>query len=138
MLEAHARPAGRGFLVALVALLLSVAGVFFVVRMLFHGELADKPIYAALQAAELEHRGAAEADVVDETLGGVSLAGLQTGAGERVWIALEVVKDDGTLYAIPDESRTSIPCRLVDQLAVRGTIAQEVEKALRGSCVRPD
>lgn len=116
-------------------LIISVAGIAFVLfRMLSQGELAEKPVYAALQAAEQEHRNKVEAPIVYEDKGGHALAGFSIGSKGRVWISLNSLRNRGNLFALPAEGEKLIPCHLVDQISTSAMISPDVASILRSSC----
>lgn len=120
-------------------LIIAIAGIAFVFfRMLSRGELAEKPVYAALQAAELEHRSKAETAVVYEDKDGLALAGFSTGSKRRVWVALNVTKSNGDLFVIPDQGEMLIPCHLVYQLSASKTISADLVNILGSSCTKSD
>lgn len=120
-------------------LVIAIAGIAcFLFRMFSRGELVDKPVYAALQAAELEHQGKEEAMIVYEGKDGIALAGFATSSKGRVWIALDSMKGDGNLFAIPDQGEKLIPCHLVNQLSNSDGLSPGVANILRSSCVNID
>lgn len=118
-------------------LIIALAGIAFVFfRMFSQGELAEKPVYAALQAAELEHRNKVEAPIVYEDKDGHALAGFSIGSKGRVWIALNSLSSRGNLFAIPAGGERLIPCRLIDQLPTSAMISPDVADILRSSCAK--
>lgn len=112
-------------------LIITVAGIAFAFfRMFSRGELAEKPMYAALQAAELEHRGKAEAEIVLEERDGLALAGFSSGSKGRVWVVLNALRSGGNLFVIPERGERLIPCQLV------GHISPDVKNILVASCAK--
>lgn len=119
-------------------LIVGVVGIAFAFfRMFSRGELAEKPIYAALQAAELEHRNKAEAGIVLEERGGLALAGFSSGSKGRVWVVLSALRGGGNLFVIPERGEMLIPCQLVGQLSTSPTaISPDVQNILVSSCAK--
>jgi hypothetical protein len=119
-------------------LIIAVAGIAFAFfRMFSRGELAEKPIYAALQAAELEHRNKAGAEVVLEERDGLVLAGFSSGSKDRVWVVLNGLRSGGDLFVIPERGERLIPCQLIGQLPTSSTaINSGVQNVLTSSCAK--
>lgn len=119
-------------------LIIAIAGIAFAFfRMFTRGELAEKPIYAALQAAELEHRDKAEAGVVLEEREGLALAGFSSGSKSRVWVVLNALTGSGNLFVIPGRGERLIPCRFVGQLSISSmAISPDVNNILVSSCAK--
>ncbi|WP_434031673.1 hypothetical protein [[Pseudomonas] boreopolis] len=119
-------------------LIITVAGIAFAFfRMFSHGELAEKPMYAALQAAELKHRGKAEAGIVLEERDGLALAGFSSGSKDRTWVVLNALRSSGNLFVIPESGERLIPCQLVGQLSNSSvTISPDVKNILASSCAK--
>lgn len=115
----------------------ALIGIAFLFLKIFsQGELADKPVYAALQAAEMEHRNKIEARVVYENKDGYALAGFSIGSKGRAWIALNSLSSGGNLFTLPTEGQRLIPCRLIDQLPTSAMISPDVTSTLRSSCAK--
>lgn len=119
-------------------LIIAVAGIAFAFfRMFSRGELAEKPIYAVLQAAELEHRNKAGAEVVLEERDGLVLAGFSSGSKGRVWVVLNALRSGGDLFVIPERGERLIPCKLIGQLPTSSNaINSDVQNVLTSSCAK--
>lgn len=107
-----------------------------ILRGLHRGELREKPVYAALQSAELEYRGEPVGDLIYEEGGGHLLAGFSIGAQARVWVALDTMRDNEDLFVIPMHGERKIPCQLVDQLVSANVGSALARRALKASCVK--
>ncbi|WP_152906930.1 hypothetical protein [Stenotrophomonas maltophilia] len=120
--------------ILIFAILAGVAIWFF--RGLSRGELADKPVYASLQAAELQFRGKPGPGLIYDETGGHLLAGFSVGPKKRVWVALDSRKHNGDLLTVPEHGEANIPCGLVDQLASSNIGDSDVKTALAVSCIK--
>jgi hypothetical protein len=106
------------------------------------GELADKPIYAALQGIELARRSeklSAPMYIFDSSdVGGVF--GLLTDDVQfpNAWIAASVTKSDGSIYmVIPRAAHIRATCSQVKAVMLEATgqkIAEPVRKYLFKNC----
>lgn len=96
------------------------------------GELAEKPVYAALQAVELAHRG-----VVGETTllvreNDLAFAGFPVSSNGRVWIVLNRSRGDGRVFSLPEDGEKQVTCHRVAALPAE-THAQ-VRETLKAYC----
>lgn len=123
-------------LIYVLLFILLAGATLWIFQRLSGGELADKPVYAALQGVELEFRGKSGADLIYEERAGHLLAGFSAGAQERVWVALSSRKDGGDLLIIPEHGERNIPCHLIDQLEASKVGDSQVRSTLRASCMK--
>lgn len=117
----------------LVISTISVAYVF--VEPMINGELSSKPVYAALQAAEIEHRNS-ENKILYQEKGGYQMAGLANSDQKRIWIVLNTAKNKAELYSIPNLESVPIECNAIDLLISMYRTKTEVAELLRNSCTR--
>lgn len=123
------------FIYVLLFILLTGAALFSF-RKLQRGELGEKPVYAALQSAELEYRRQPVGDLIYEEGGGHLLAGFSVDAQARVWVALDTTRDNGNLFVVPMHGEQRISCQLVDQLVSANVGSEQARHALKSSCVK--
>ncbi|AWB78702.1 hypothetical protein I5V32_13475 [Stenotrophomonas maltophilia] len=123
------------FIYVLLFILLTGAALFSF-RKLHRGELGEKPVYAALQRAELEYRRQPVGDLIYEEGGGHLLAGFSIDAQARVWVALDTMRDNGDLFVVPMHGEQRVPCQLVDQLVSANVGSAQARHALKASCVK--
>lgn len=96
------------------ALLVLVAGYFWFI--FHHGELADKPYWAALQSVEYGNRSAQDASpLLLSNIGGTGAdaVGLrsQSASYPRVWVILNQTDSDGEPYVMPKGVSFAADCQ---------------------------
>lgn len=98
-----------GFVVTIIALALMA-------RWLHYGELAEKPVYSALQSVELEHRGTVAGTTLLVRKEGLTLAGFSISSNGRVWVVLNRTRGEGRVFSLPEGGEAQVECQLVTAL----------------------
>ena len=110
---------GQRVLSLLGAALLALVGMYFW-YIFHHGELADKPYWAALQGVEYENRSAQDASLlVRSNIGGTGAdaVGLrsQSASNPRVWVILNATDSDGEPYVMPRGVPFAVDCHQLER-----------------------
>jgi hypothetical protein len=104
-----------------------------------HGELGDKPYYAALQQVEYESRANKDPSPllrgnVDGT--GIDVVGVlgRDAARTRVWVALNVTDSDGNPYVLPRGIEIQPDCAQLGRVVNGQRVKAEVWRFLFQGC----
>ncbi|QUP56902.1 hypothetical protein GO998_25105 (plasmid) [Ralstonia syzygii] len=118
-----------------------VVGVIAYYRFLMSGELGEKDLYAALQAAEIDGRSVktpGQPIFIENAYGsGYALLGLPSG-NERfpyVWVALNHASSNGDVLKIPSGPSGVVSCNYVASLATRTKVDAGVLRYLKSICM---
>ncbi|WP_153018978.1 hypothetical protein [Lysobacter capsici] len=122
------------FTYILLGSLLVLGALYGLLSPMRRGELAQKPVYAALQSSWLKHRDGRDL-VIEERPDGLLLVGVFDEQGRRVWMALNVVREDGALYIVPISTESGIKCETIELIAQRYSMDAEVKARLKSACV---
>jgi hypothetical protein len=104
------------------------------------GELGDKDAYAMLQSIEIENRDAKpiESPIVIKNAYESSYTLLRIPSGNEkysyVWIILNRVTHDGSVFKMPSTPTGVVSCRFVEELAIKIQINDPVLRYLRSIC----
>lgn len=108
--------------------------VYLLMKPMWRGELARKPIYATLQSVELQKRGSADSLIYEER-DGYRMAGVLDIDRGRVWMVLDVLDSRGSIYSIPDMEEIRIECSVVDEIISHRKVNASIVKMLKSSCI---
>lgn len=101
-------------LYALLALLVCYP-VYLALKPDTDNELTQKPIYAALQAADIEHKDSTDSIIyISQT--GYNIVGLNSENERRIWIITDSIRSENELYVLPENGATEVSCELVSAL----------------------
>jgi hypothetical protein len=119
---------------------LAAAGVAYYFWFIFHhGELADKPYWAALQSVEYKNRQNRDSSPLLETnLAGsgsdaVGVLGRDS-AETRVWVMLNVTDSEGEPMVLPQGVALNVRCDQLERLVKGREVLPEVRKVLFRGC----
>ncbi|WP_148650218.1 hypothetical protein [Lysobacter capsici] len=124
----------KKFALVLLGFLLALGALYWFLSPMRRGELAQKPIYAALQSSWLKHRDRRDS-VIEERPNGLLLVGVLDEKERRVWIALNESRDDGALYIIPISAESGIKCETISLITRRFSLDAEVADRLKSACI---
>ncbi|QOK92746.1 hypothetical protein HF908_15525 [Ralstonia pseudosolanacearum] len=109
-------------------------------RFLSQGEFGEKPIYAAMQALELENRSSKTPGtpifIEDAKESGYAMLGMPSKDEKHpyVWIVLNRISWDGSLMEIPENSQVEVSCDFIENLARKTEINSDVLRHLKAIC----
>jgi hypothetical protein len=98
-------------------------------------ELKDKRAYSTLQAAEIENRNNRDKILYQEK-NGYEIAGIINDDRKRIWIVLNIGKDNAEIYSIPNLEDMPIKCDAIGLLISTHKTNAAVAEVLRNSCIQ--
>ena len=124
--------------ILLGAVLLALVGAYFW-YIFHHGELADKPYWAALQSVEYKNRSnrdvspLLEMNVDGSGSDAVGVPGADS-AGTRVWVMLNVADSEGDPMVLPQGVAINVGCGQLERMVKGREVLPAVRKVLFGGC----
>jgi len=120
------------------AALLVLVGVYFW-YIFHHGELAEKPYWAALQGVEYENRSTQDASLLlRSNIGGTGAdaVGLrsQSASYPRVWVILNETDSDGEPYVMPRGVPFAADCHQLERQIFGRKVEPSVRSLLLHGC----
>ena len=124
--------------ILLGAALVALVGAYFW-YIFHHGELADKPYWAALQSVEYKNRPNRDASPLLEMNvdgSGSDAVGVPGGdtAGTRVWVMLNVTDSQGDPFVLPRGVALNVGCGQLQPMLNGREVLPAVRKYLFGGC----
>lgn len=111
----------------------AVVSIIFVIKILRSADIAEKQVYATLQAVELEHRGVESDVALFIRKDGLSLAGFPAPLVGRVWIVLNRTRGEARIFSMPEDGEKQVSCSLIVELPAETD--QQVYDLLRARCI---
>jgi hypothetical protein len=124
-----------------VVILAALGGIvsWYGVWIFSHGELAEKPLYATLQGAEIGHRADTDRTsvlLIENAAGtGYTVLGVPTAESEysRTWVILNATGPDEEVMFLP-KARFALACQYVSKLKSQVQISPAVLRFLISRC----